>query len=432
MLPAGSYQLLSTNSSAAVKPANGLPPVPDSSSSSSTIQVLSNPGLRTASHLISPGGSMLIYQIVILALLLLPFGISLRNLFAFAAIRREDRPVRAPRVSVLVPARDEERSIERCVRSLLEQEYDDYEVIVLNDGSVDGTGEILEKLRRSYPALTVLAGEPLPEGWAGKNWACHQLAARATGEWFLFADADTWHAPQSIAATAAFAERHRLGLLSGVPLQSLESFWERAIIPMVSFLYFAYLPNRWITERPDPRFSATNGQLIYVERDAYRRIGGHQAVRSQLVEDIWLGRMAKRAGIRTALATAVETAGCRMYRSLGEIIRGFSKNLFPGLGRSLPGVTLFVLMMLLLYLAPLLFVVAGALGGNFTLALFWLPLVQLGLGMGMRWMMSSRFRFGAAQPLYHPLAALMLAAIAINSVRWAYSSGGTRWKGRRY
>lgn len=374
---------------------------------------------------------MLFYQLIILLLLLVPFGIALRNVFAFAAIRRGERPARAPRISVLVPARDEERSIERCIRSLLEQEYSDYEVIVLNDNSSDRTGEILETLRRENPRLRVMAGAPLPEGWVGKNWACHQLAGAADGEWLLFADADTWHHPESLAATAAFAERNRLGFLSGVPRQSLESFWERAIIPMVSFLYFAYLPNRWISQRSDPRFSAANGQLLYIEQGAYRRTGGHHAVRSELVEDIWLGRMAKRAGIRTALATAVETAGCRMYRSLGEIIGGFSKNLFPGFGRSLPGTLLFIAMMLLLYTAPLLFALYGALSGTFTLSLFWLPLAQLALGMGMRLMLAYRFRFGGPQPLYHPLSALMIALIALNSIRWAYS-GGTSWKGRKY
>ncbi len=375
---------------------------------------------------------MLAYQIIILVALLIPFGISCWNLLGFAAIRREDCPRRALKISVLIPARDEAQSIERCVRSFLEQEYPSYEVIVLDDASQDGTGAILAALQQDDPALTVLQGKELPEGWVGKNWACHQLAERATGQWLLFADADTWHLPQSLAATLAYAERNRLGLLSGVPRQSLESFWERVIIPMVSFLYFAYLPNRWITERSDPRFSATNGQLLFISREAYASIGGHRKIRSQLVEDIWIGRNAKRAGIRTALAVAIETASCRMYRSRGEIIRGFSKNLFPGLDYNIAGACIFILIMVLCYGAPLVFVVAGGIHGNFSPAFFWLPLAQLLLGLGMRWMMAARFSFGWEQPLYHPLSALALAMIMLNSIRWAYCGTGARWKGRSY
>jgi chlorobactene glucosyltransferase len=374
---------------------------------------------------------MLLYQIIIAAILLVPLGVAVANWFAFAEIRRRDRPARTPRISLLVPARNEERSIEECVLSLLAQEYPEFEVIVLDDNSEDRTGEILARLEREDPRLRVVAGEPLPEGWAGKNWACHQLAARATGAWLLFTDADTRHTAQSASACMALAEREGLRFLSGVPLQRMEGFWEEAIIPMVHFLYFAYLPNRWITTRHDPRFSAANGQLILMERGAYDATGGHEAARGELVEDVWLGRAAKRAGVRSGLAIAREVVECRMYRSLGEIVAGFGKNLYPGLGYSPLALAIFVGSSLLLYVLPLGFVAAAILTGRLTPELFLLPLLQLLVAAAIRGMIAHRFGMRPRQIILHPLSALLAAIIAIHSMRLVLT-GGPMWKGRRY
>lgn len=375
---------------------------------------------------------MLLYQLVITALVALPFAIALWNCIAFAAIRRGERPSRPIRVSVLVPARNEERSIGDCISSLLAQRYDDFQVIALNDGSEDRTGEILRALAAREGRLRVIDGAPLPEGWVGKNWACSQLAREADGALLLFTDADTVHAPESVAACAAFAERSGAGLFCGVPRQEMKTFWERVIVPLAPFLYMAYLPNRWITTRRDPRFVAANGQLLCARREAYELIGGHAAVRDDLVEDMALARLAKRRGIRVSLATAVETASCRMYRSLGEIVEGFSKNLFPGLGYSLPVLIFFLFSFLLLYLAPFLQVLASLLTGAYTPERFWLPMLQLALAAAIRGMMALRFRMDLRQILYHPISAAAAIAIAINSYRWARRRDGITWKGRSY
>jgi chlorobactene glucosyltransferase len=333
---------------------------------------------------------------------------------------------------VLVPARNEKGTIGPCVRSLMAQEYEDYEVIVLDDHSDDGTATALAGLREEYPDLAVIAGAPLPSGWVGKSWACHQLAGHASGEWLLFTDADTWHHPRSLAAAMGFAERTGARFFSGVPHQRMKGLWEGVMIPMMIFLYFAYLPNTWIMKRRDPQFCAANGQLLCVEREAYDKIGGHEAVRSQLVEDIWLGRAAKRAGIRTALASAIETVECRPYSSFGGIVAGFSKNLFPGFDYSIVGLTFFLITTLLLYVAPLIFAIVAAANGWYTVELFWLPLAQLLLASAMRGMLALRFGMDLRQLFYHPLSALLVAAIAVNSARCAFSRRGTAWKGRSY
>jgi chlorobactene glucosyltransferase len=312
------------------------------------------------------------------------------------------------------------------------QQYDDYEVIVLDDHSDDGTAAVLAGLRREFPALSVVQGQALPAGWVGKSWACHQLASHAGGEWLVFVDADTEHGPRSLAASMAFAERTGARIFTAVPHHAMPGFWQQIVIPMVIFLYFAYLPNPWIMNRRDPQFCATDGQFLCAARDAYESIGGHEAVRSQLVADIWLCRAAKRAGIRIALATAIETIECPTYRSPGEVVVGFSKTLFPGFDYSLASLTFFLISTLLLYVAPLIFVIVAVVNNWYTADLFWLPLAQLLLASSMRGMLALRFRMGLRQLFYQPVSALAIAGIALNSVRLAYSRRGTPWKGRSY
>ena len=374
---------------------------------------------------------MLTYRIIILLLLCIPLAVAIRNSFTFARILPQERPRLMPKVSVLIPARNEERNIARCVSSLLHQTYPNMEVIVLNDDSDDGTEEILLRLMRRRPDLKVLNGLHLPPGWIGKNWACHQLSVAATGEFLVFTDADTIHRPESITSLVAFAERNGTPFFSGVPLQRMDGFWERVIIPMTQFLYFAYLPNRWITGKRNPKFSATNGQLLCVTRGVYQRIGGHERVKGEIVEDVTLGRRAKELGIRTALASAVDTVECRMYTSPAEIIAGFSKNFFPGLGYNYALLIGFILTTLALYVVPAGFIVVGIATAQFTPGLFFLPLLQLGIGISVRLLTAVEFRQHRLFALLHPLSALAAVVIAINSARLSLSGKAT-WKGRKY
>lgn len=375
---------------------------------------------------------MIFYQLAILVILLVPLAVAVRNYFAFRQIRRDERPRLMPQVSVLVPARNEERSIADCISSLLHQTYPNIELIVLDDASDDDTGVFLERLQHRRPDLKVVRGLPLPDGWTGKNWACYQLGLMGTGDLLVFTDADTIHSPESIAALVAFAERTGTQFFSGVPYQRLETFWERVIIPMTQFLYFAYLPNDWITNRADPKFSAANGQLLCITRTAYDRMGGHESVKASIIEDVALGRRAKELGLRTALATATETVQCRMYTSLPEIIQGFSKNFFPGLGYNPFLLFGFILSSFALYIAPLGFLGTGIFIGEYSLAWFWLPLSHVGIGMAIRALTAARFRMGRTQMFLHPLSVLFAIIIGINSARLAWFGKGHQWKGRSY
>jgi len=372
---------------------------------------------------------MLLYNLIVLVLLLPLLAVAFWNGWAFARIVPGRRPLRAPALSVLVPARNEERSIAECVRSLLAQSYRPLEVLVLDDGSTDTTGEILAQLEREHPELRVLHGTPPPEGWLGKNWACAQLAAQATGEWLLFTDADTAHEPDGLLSALAWAEGADVEFFSGVPQLELGSFLERAVVPMAPFLYFTTLPNPLIARTRAPSLSAANGQYLWCQRRVYAAIGGHGAVRGEIVEDVQLARLAKRRGYRVGLAGAASVVRCRMYRSSREVIDGFSKNLFPGLGYSVPGTLLFAAAMLALFVLPLLFVAVALVRGKTGPSLS-LPLVHLGIGALLRALLARTLRLGPGQIVMQPFGAFGAAFIALRSMRLFLQSRGPQWKGR--
>ncbi|MDW7996207.1 MAG: glycosyltransferase family 2 protein, partial [Bacteroidota bacterium] len=217
--------------------------------------------------------------------------------------------VSAPHVSILVPARNEATRIEPCIHSLCQQEYPAYEVLVLDDESTDATPEILERLCQQYPErLRVFRGAPLPEGWIGKPWACFQLAQHARGEWLLFADADTRFHPLALASLLQECRRHQWSFVSLLPREELRSLVEQLIVPLLYVFYFAYVPNRW--RRYFPRFHAASGQAMLIQASLYWEIGGHAAVRGQLVEDLALGRLIARRLGSAPVADGTEVVSC--------------------------------------------------------------------------------------------------------------------------
>jgi len=204
--------------------------------------------------------------------------------------------VALPAVSIIVPARNEARSIERCVRSLLAQRYIDAEVIVVDDRSEDATPQILARLAAEFPRLRVIAGE-LPEGWVGKPWALHQGSRRARGNWYLFTDADSQHAPSGTASALAFTLGARADALSIVTGQELETFWERATLPFIlAMILYASGKLAQINDPMQTQHALANGQYILVAREAYEALGGHEALRAEIVDDVAFARRLKADG----------------------------------------------------------------------------------------------------------------------------------------
>lgn len=378
------------------------------------------------------GIRMLFYQYAVTSLLLAMACMTLYNLRRLATIpvgSAED----APFVSILVPARNEENCIRTCVESLLAQVYPQYEVLVLNDNSTDATGDILQELSRVHPGtLRVIDGLPLPADWLGKNWACDQLYRAAMGEILLFTDADTVHQPEALASTVAFLQARGIDALSIIPEEQTGTLTEQLTIPLIHLAFLAFLPIRQSMTNPRLPVGAANGQFMLFRREVYERVGGHEALKANIVEDVFFSRRLKQFGSFIYVADATHLVSCRMYRSFSDVWAGFSKNMYPAMSAQPVAMLLFLLMHFGLYILPVGFVVHALVTGIFTIAGFVLPLCQIALAVGIRFAVSQRFRLPTGQVFLQPLSSLLGMAICINSVHWYYAGGGMQWKGRRY
>ncbi len=333
-----------------------------------------------------------------------------------------------PHVSVLVPARDEERNIEGCVLSLLAQDYPDFEVLVLDDRSEDGTLPLLLRMQEDHERLRVIRGEPLPWGWTGKNWACHQLSERAGGELLLFTDADTRYAPNALREAVAALQALDLQLLSAYPREETETWAEKLLVPTFLWSIYCFLPLPLAYRLRLPGLSAALGQFMLFRAEAYRAMGGHAAVRDAVVDDLALGRLCAGRGLRWRFLDGTGVFSCRMYGGLREVVEGFSKNLFAVFDYNLP-VFAFIWTWLLLVFCepPLLLAMApfGLLESRVVAAAG----VAAGLAM-LLWAVSlKRLRLPARRAFLYPLSVLGIFLLAARSL-WQAARGTAVWKGR--
>lgn len=245
-----------------------------------------------------------------------------------------------PMVSIIVPARNEALNIETCLRSIAASSYPDFEVVVIDDRSDDDTAELARGVPPGHAMrLTVVDGLPLPDGWLGKPWACHQGAGVAQGEVLLFTDADTTHEPDLLERAIRGAEEDGADLFTVVGKQLMESFWERMVQPQIFLTMLFRFPNFERTARNRRwRDAIANGQFMLFSRSAYDAIGGHECVRDEVVEDLALAQHVKRAGLQLRVRSAETALATRMYRSLGDLLEGWTKNIVLGGQQSLPAV----------------------------------------------------------------------------------------------
>lgn len=341
---------------------------------------------------------------------------------------RPSPPGVAPTISILIPARNEAVNIEASVRAAAASRPAPLEIIVCDDNSADGTGEILTRLSAELPSLRVIQGRPLTPGWVGKPHACSQLAEAARGELLLFIDADVRLAPDGVGRVLQLMTAYDAQVITAVPRQRTGSPMEELILPLLHLTYTAWLPLALIHSSPDPAFLAANGQILAFRRESYRWIGGFEAVRCEVVDDMAICRNAKRAGLKVVFADGGELAECRMYRSAEQVWKGFSKNLYEGIGAH-PAALLGVLgLYFLAFVAPYLSLGLGLLGVEAALA----PgLVGVGLNLVLRAALAWRFEHSARSAVAQPVAVLALLGLAINSYRWS-AKGTIEWAGRVY
>jgi glycosyltransferase involved in cell wall biosynthesis len=239
----------------------------------------------------------------------------------------------APLVSAILPAKDEEANLAECLLSVSRQTYPNLEILVVDDRSTDRTGEIARGIAATDPRICVFTIDRLPPGWTGKTHALVHGVTFARGQWLLFLDADTLHAPASLAIMMEFARSHGAALVSLLPELRCETFWEQLVQPLAAITLMQSFPLHAVHDSRS-RLAFANGQYILVERSAYTAAGGHEAVRDRFVEDIALAQGIKDGGkaIRVALVRGI--VSCRMYASAGQLLKGWSRILYDALGRN--------------------------------------------------------------------------------------------------
>jgi chlorobactene glucosyltransferase len=345
-------------------------------------------------------------------------------------------PSDAPLVSLVSPARNEARSIRRCVESALASTYPRLEVIVVDDHSTDDTAAIVRSLAARDARLRVVTPPPLPAGWFGKQWACAAGARTAAGAVLGFMDADTWQSPDLITRVVNAMETRGAELLSVLGTQEVGSFWERIVQPQV----FAIMLQRFggtelVNRSRSVSQKIANGQCLWFRRAAYDALGGHAAVRDKVAEDLALAQLAFRSGHTTALVLGLAQLSTRMYTSLRELIEGWGKNIYAGGRDAMPlgalGRAIYPLLLVtpgLFGLVPPIVLALGLLGVVGHGALVW---ASIAFAANLVWwvLVYTWLRISPTYALLHPLGAAMMLWIAL----WSIVRGRrVRWKEREY
>jgi len=375
----------------------------------------------------------MLYQLIITIALVFCMLNLILNLRSLKKPHSESRiPEPAPLTSVLVPARNEELNIGACLKSLQEQDYPNFEILVLDDNSADDTANIVSRIAADDKRVQLFEGEPLAEGWAGKPFACYQLARKARGSWFLFVDADTTHAPHMLRSVLALAIKLRPSLLSGFPRQLATSLPQKVAIPVLYFVILSWFPLWWLHHSRKPRPSLAIGQFLLFPREAYWKIGGHTAVKSRILEDVWLGVETVRHGGRHIAVDLSTVVSCHMYRSIGAMWEGFIKWIYSVASLSPAALVALLLAGYAFFLAPFywlwreLFIV--------TIHSDWLALVifQVTVILFVRWLADNHFKEPLISTLLHPLGFSFLYLASLYAGLRRVTGAGVNWKNRLY
>ncbi|KOX06777.1 glycosyl transferase [Micromonospora sp. NRRL B-16802] len=345
--------------------------------------------------------------------------------------RPTDRPgeVGEP-VAVLLPLRDEATRVTPCLRALLAQRgVPGLRIVVLDDGSTDGTADVVRAVAGDDPRVTLLSGVAPPPGWLGKPHACWQLATRVDPEAtvLVFVDADVVLAPHAVAAAVTELRAARVTLLSPYPRIVVATAADRLVQPLLQWLWLTFLPLRAMERSRRPSLAAAGGQFLVLDRAGYTTAGGHAAVADKILEDVELARAVKRSGGRIALADGSRLATCRMYDDWPQLRDGYSKSLWASFGH--PGAAAAVVtMLLLLYTAPPLVAVAGVVAGAPMVAAVGLAGYLLGVAGRV---LTARSTGGRWWPdaLAHPVSVVVLGWLTLRSYHLRKRHRLT-WRGR--
>jgi chlorobactene glucosyltransferase len=342
-------------------------------------------------------------------------------------------PPPAPRVSIVIPARNEERELARTLESLAAQDYPDFQVIVVNDGSSDSTGEIAASwAERDRQFLTINAPPP-PDGWLGKCRALHLGASVAKGKWIVFADADVRHSPGCISRTVAVAEEQGLDFLTITPKLEAEGIWEQITIPPAFFVGLATLPMRKVMD-PKSDLALGAGAFNLVRASAYREVGGHEPVRMAVIDDMMLGVLFKVSGKKVDWADGRELIRVRMYDSASAIVSGLRKNAYAASLTNPAAVWAGPFLLAAAFVLPLPVAAYSLMWGS---GLAWTLAGLLGAGLYLSASLILPLRGALAEHrtgwgFAHPLGMCVLMIAGCLSAFDAVFRSQVRWRGRVY
>jgi glycosyltransferase involved in cell wall biosynthesis len=355
---------------------------------------------------------------VVFLFLILRFVVTLFNFISDPKLRRVNR-LQEDRVSILIPARNEENNILNLLQSIRQQNYTNYEVIILDDDSSDRTYELCEAFAKQHSNFRVIKGKPLPPGWLGKTYACHQLAQEAKGSFLLFLDADERVYDDLINSAVYRIKSKHLALLSLFTNQEMYTQGERLVVPLMHYILLNLLPIRLIYLSKNPSFAAASGQFMLFHAAWYRQHKWHEAAKDRVVEDIEIMKLVKIQKLRGESLLANGLISCRMYTNYRDAITGFSKNFLAPFNYSILG-----------FLFYLLIVIGGPLLVITTLN--WpLILMMFGLIILSRIMISLASGQSAwYNVVLHPVQMLSLAFIGFYAIQ-NQLTGNNVWKGRR-
>jgi glycosyltransferase involved in cell wall biosynthesis len=390
---------------------------------------------------------MLILALCCLICALVPAVVFCINLRLYAEPLAAIDPA-LPAVSVLIPARNEAAVIGAAVAQALTTRGVDFEVVVMDDGSTDGTDAIVLALAAADPRVRLERAPTLPRGWNGKQHACWTLAHAARNPILCFVDADVSLGPEVVARMAQFLERGDNALVSGFPQQVTGTFLEWMLLPLIHFVLLGFLPIWQMRKGTDPAFAAGCGQFLLARKDAYFACGGHSRIRLTMHDGLLLPKLFRAAGFRTDLADITQLASCRMYTSAAQVWSGLAKNATEGLaapgrigpitlalllGQVLPFAMLTCCIAVIAYAIPMLihhmFIIGVSTSGAVSLIALcfsgffaWLP----------RCLGITRFQQDWRGALLHPFGILLLIAIQWYALARKLRGGAVSWRGRAY
>lgn len=376
-----------------------------------------------------------------LLFLLFTSAVLLRNRIEFTHLSRTQQPSgRLPRISVCVPARNEENTIETLLQSICKQQYPNVELLVLDDHSTDATSDVIDAMQSQYPrVIKKISGQPKPNDWLGKPWACQQLAEHAGGELILFLDADTELQPGMLRQTAAAFEHYDLDMITVWPEQITGSFWERMLVPLIYYALLSLLPAIYVFRSPRwvpgilkskiaPFFSAANGQCIGFRTTSYRAIGGHRSVKHKVVEDVELAKLAKLNGLTLRMFSGVGSISCRMYRSEQEIFNGLRKNFFAGFNKSIPLFLFMAAIHIVVYILPFILLPFSLIAGY--PAVLFMSVACVTIILLHRIILAIWFNWNPIYGFFHPISVLWFQRLAVVTLLDHFLGRSVMWKDR--